>query len=505
MLVATAGGVAAALALGVALFTGPPGEERAPAAGDSAAASEAAAAGRQAKDPEARPSPAPDAELGQIEALIAQGRPRTALERLDMLRPHRTGDLRVEELIASAVMADVEARVTSADFEGALAELRRQIEIRPYLETLAPALDSLALRYLAYAVKRHPNPDAIAVHFGLARANAAQLETRYRAAVLMVGGRQEGLQNTGFDALSDILREDPAFRERIMGHVRENLAVGWASSGALSLAKTTFYDDLRSELLRRLDDESDTVRLNAYLALRDEDRRGRDLLSYHLRNVRASHKYVRDANQRSAVLGPSWENSIDYFYGLAEPTRVSQALAALRAARDSLASAPGEWERRLQGHVDTAVARLEAGVVAIPFSGLPWRGGIVDSVPARYAYEFIWTWWDVGAEGAEDFRQRASVVLELDGQPVADRSRLGAVAPGYARDCGHGARLPCRQRVVWRYRQTPLAPGSHRWTLRVAYDDRVEPVVPVTWEYAGVIVVTEATVIRSDWRWPDEY
>jgi hypothetical protein len=39
----------------------------------------------------------------------------------------------------------------------------------------------------------------------------------------------------------------------------------------------------------------------------------------------------------------------------------------------------------------------------------------------------------------------------------------------------------------------------------VAYDDRVEPVVPVTWEYAGVIVVTEATVIRSDWRWPDEY
>ena len=413
---------------------------------------------------------AQDQALDVIEGLIAEGRVRTALERLDVMREEDITNDRVNDLIERAVRTEIDELVSRADFPTAISQLTTHITARPYLEHLEPDLKHLYLAQLEAAIEEEGIPVGELSQISSAYPRDAELLYQAYLAMAEAGWLAHAL--VGF---KEVLRIDESYRSRepILAHTRAMLREGWISNinnSAREIFGGFFVEEFRSELIQNLTGEHDNLRLNSFQILRQYSREEfteLDLFEFHRLNI------VRIANYRNE--GQAFQWAIDYFMRLNDEDRIRSAITALETVltNDSMQAAT-----YLLQECRETIDRLRSAIVPVDVTSR----GESPAVPSRNGYEFRFDWMDETLEGAEDYAANVSIRLEIDGIVVADQTHLGSVtALTRPRDCTRlGTRWfdvatqqprQCTHEVLWRYRHPPMAPGEHEWRLSSSYED----------------------------------
>ncbi len=281
---------------------------------------------------------AQDRALAAIEALVAEGRVRTALERLDQMRDEDITNDRVNDLIEQAVRTEIDDLVARGDFDGAIANLMNYIAARPYLEQMDTDLKAVYLAKLEVAIDEDEYGVAGAAASQLSRAFPRDVEMLYQASLLMAEG---GYLAWALEGFQEVLAIDNTYRDRdpILSHARSNLSDGWISNinnSARKIVGEFFIEDHRAELTENLSGEEDNLRLNSFLILRQysrDDFAALDLFEFHRLNM------ARIANYRNR--GQPFDWAVDFFLQLTDQDRIQQAISALEIVltSDSVASA----------------------------------------------------------------------------------------------------------------------------------------------------------------------
>jgi len=170
----------------------------------------------------------------------------------------------------------------------------------------------------------------------LARLEAAHpydVPFRVQAAGLLASSRYRDVRLIGFQAFERVLMVDTSQRRHILPYVRADLERHWLTMSNLDLIRSYYYDQLLPELVARLDSESDTLRQNAYLALRERDRSRRDLFEFHRRNLVNSRRYSPSDYAERVQTPLGW--AISYFEGMTDSSQVREAIDLLRTLRSA--------------------------------------------------------------------------------------------------------------------------------------------------------------------------
>jgi hypothetical protein len=282
---------------------------------------------------------AQDQALSAIEQLIEDGRVRTALERLDVMREEDITNDRVNNLIESAVRAEVSELTSSGDYDAAIARLTNHINSRPYLEHMDADLKTVYLARLEAAIEED---DYVPVT-QLAQINSVfprDAEVLYRANLLMADAGYLAQALPGF---SEVLSIDDSYRSRepILTFARSMLRNGWISNinnSARELVGRHYIEEFRPELIDNLSGEEDNVRLNSLQILRRfsrDDLATIDLFEFHRLNMERIDNY----RNRGQPFG--W--AVDFFLEQTDSTRIRLAIDALEIvlAADSVQGASG--------------------------------------------------------------------------------------------------------------------------------------------------------------------
>ncbi|MDJ0766992.1 MAG: hypothetical protein QNJ97_28720, partial [Myxococcota bacterium] len=380
----------------------------------------------------------------------------------------------VNELIESAVRADVDGNLERRDFDGAINTLSDYIEARPYLEHLEADLREIHLARLESAAESDEWQDVSVAMRSLNETFPNDASMLYEAGVRLANAGWLAQSLTTFEGLLHIDRSF-AEREPILDVAIASLSDGWISNiqgTAKRIIGEYYYQTQRERLIENLTSEDDNLRLNSYQIIVGHNRselESLDLFEFHRLNM------VRINNYRNR--GQPFDWAADYFLQLNDEARVQSAIEALEQVltSDSVATASAIL-RECQETID----RLRSATVPIDVTSRRQ----VQPIPSRNGIEFQFDWMDETIEGAQDYAESVSIRLEIDGVVVADQSHLANVAAlPRASDCTRlGTRWfnvttqqprQCTHQVLWRYRHPPLDPGEHSWVFLSSYIDGI--------------------------------
>ena len=281
-----------------------------------------------------------DDALAAIEELIAEGRLRTALERLDRMREEDITNDRVSDLIEQAVRAEVDELVARTDYDGAISRLTSYIAARPYLEQMDADLKNVYLTKLETAIEEDEYGVPGATFSQTTNAFPRDANMLYRASLLM---GEAGYLAYAFEGFREVLAIDATFTERqpILSLSNSALSDGWISNiprSAQTIIGEHFLNDYRSELIENLSGADDNLRLNSFLILRRfsrEELSELDLFEFHRLNMERINNY------RSRGQPVDW--AADFFVQMTDRDRTQQAISALEIVMtaDSVANASG--------------------------------------------------------------------------------------------------------------------------------------------------------------------
>ena len=279
-----------------------------------------------------------DDALAAIEELIAEGRLRTALERLDRMREEDITNDRVSDLIEQAVRAEVDELVARTDYDGAISRLTSYIAARPYLEQMDADLKNVYLTKLETAIEEDEYGVPGATFSQTTNAFPRDADMLYRASLLM---GEAGYLAYAFEGFREVLAIDATFTERqpILSLSNSALSDGWISNiprSAQTIIGEHFLNDYRSELIENLSGADDNLRLNSFLILRRfsrEELSELDLFEFHRLNMERINNYRNR--------GQPFDWGVDFFLELTDQNQILQAISALEIVlvSDSVASA----------------------------------------------------------------------------------------------------------------------------------------------------------------------